>query len=513
MRPKLLSVALLCLGMAGCALTPEPFTAEEHLLRASVDRAQLDGISPVPVAPITLEEAQARAVAYNLDNRLQMFNAVLQDRQLDLTKFDLLPSITANAGYVARNKELVSSSRSILTGQISEDETVSVDRTRGFGDLSVTWNVIDLGVSYLQSRQQADRALVAREQRRRVVNNIFQQVRSAYWTAVAAERIRPSIRPILADARRALGNSRALEEQRAQQPMDSLRYQRGLLELIQQLESVDDQLAIAKIQLAQLMGLRPGTPYRLALPASNPALPGIRLTVDQMERIALVNRPEIREEGYNTRIAQLEGRRALLKLVPGVSMLASLNADSNSYLLYNNWAEAGARVTASLVNLMSVPTVMKLGEAQRDIAETRRLAMSMAVLAQVQVAAQQYQLSRKGYERAQSIARIDQRIASLSKDASDAQTSSELDRIRDQANAVLAELSRSRNYAELQNSYATIFVTLGLDPLPIDVDSTDLPSLVAAIKQKSREWAAGKMDVPKLDIVQNNVTAAAVVAP
>lgn len=497
MRSRILA-AVMCVGLGACAMTPEPFTVEDNIARASADRAELEAYSPQPTGPISLEEAQARALAYNLDNRLQMFNAVLQDRQLDLTKLDMLPNLTANAGYVDRNKDLVSSSASYLTGQIvpSNFETVSVDRERTFGDLTLSWNIIDFGVSYIQAKQQSDRVIVAQEQRRRVINNIFQQVRAAYWTAVASERVIPRLKPLLAETRRALEQSKAAGAERSQDPAEALRYQRGLMELIQQLEFIQDQLTIAKTQLAQLMGLRPGTPYRLAAPSGSPMLPGVRLTIDEMERVALINRPELREEAYNGRITQNEGRRALLRLIPGVTLLASMNYDSNSYLLFNNWNEVGARLTASLVRIISMPGVIKLNEAQEEIADYRRLAMTMAVIAQVQISARQYAIARKTFERSREMADINRRIADFQSNTQEAQTTSDLDLIREKANAVLAELRSNRSYADLQNADASIFMTLGLDPLPADVKAASLPELVAAIKAQQKEWRTGRIQAP-----------------
>ena len=488
------------LSLGACTIAPEPFTLEENTARAVADLDTLDAYNPPPTRPISLEEAQARALAYNLDHRLQMFNAALQNRQLDLSKYDLLPNLTANAGYVARTPELVSSSASYQTGVIlpSNLQTVSVDRERYFGDLTLSWNIIDFGVSYLQAKQQADRVEIAREQRRRVVNNIFQQVRSAYWTAIAAERVRPHLKPILQEARRALATSRTLETDRAQQPVEALRYQRGLMELIQDLESVDDKLAISKIQLAQLMGLRPGMPYRLAVPSKEPPVPMVRFSIEQMEQMALVNRPELREEGYNSRITFHEGRRALLRLMPGVNLLASLNYDSNSYLLFNDWKEGGVRIAASLVRLLSMPAVVKLSEVQEDIAETRRLATTVAVLAQVQIAAQQYVIARKNYERARAIADVNRRIADVSANNKEAKTSSDLDLIFEKANAVVSELRRNRAYADLQNASASIFATVGLDPLPSGAEREDVIALAAAIRERANEWRVGSVAVPSI---------------
>lgn len=495
-------IVALSFGLTACMMRPTPFTKAENETRAALDLAAVDANSPAPARPITLAEAQARAITYNLDARLQMFNSVLQREQLDLSKLDMLPNLTANAGYTARDKDLVSSSASYRQGVVlpSNFQTTSVDRERTFADLTLSWNVIDFGLSYLQAKQQADRVNIADEQRRRVVNNVFQQVRNAYWTAVAAERVRPLLRQVLAEARSAQNASRQMEAQREQKPDQALRYQRDLLELIQELESVDDQLVIAKAQLAQLMGLRPGTPFTLAVPARLPSLGKIGLTIDQMERVALVNRSELREEGYNARIVQNEGRRALLRLVPGVNFLGSLNYDSNSYLLYNNWQEGGIQVAANLIRILTnAPKIMQLNEVQGEISETRRLATTVAILAQVQVAAQQYQIAHKNYVRFNSISAINRRIAQLSKDGQEAQTTSDLDVIREKAAAALTELRKHRAYADLQNAHAGIQVSLGLDPVPANLSNADLATLTQEINRQSDALRAGRIEVPRFE--------------
>ncbi|MCO5090809.1 TolC family protein [Bosea sp. (in: a-proteobacteria)] len=501
MRP-ILACVLICLGLMACTIQPEPFTQAENEARAAADLAAIDVNGLPPNRPITLAEAQARAISYNLDTRLQMFNSALQREQLDLTKLDMLPNLTANAGYAGRDKSLVSSSASYRNGivQPSNFETTSVDRERRFADLTLSWNVIDFGLSYLQAKQQADRVNIAEEQRRRVVANVFQQVRNAYWSAVAADRMRPELRRVMAEARRAQAASRQMEAEREQKPEQALRYQRDLLELIQELESVDDQLAIARVQLAQLMGLRPGTPFRLAVPATPPRLGNLGLSLDQMERVALVNRSELREDGYNARIVQTEGHRALLRLVPGVTLLGSLNYDSNSYLLYNNWQEGGVRIAANLIRIVTnYPKIAALNEVQSEISETRRLATTMAVLAQVQVSAQQYQIARKNYERLGSISLINRRIAQLSHDGQEAQTTPELDAIREKAAAALTELRRQRAYADLQNAHAGILVSLGLDPVPAEAYGQDLGALTAEISRRNEEWRTGRVAIPRLD--------------
>ena len=71
--------------------------------RSDRERMYLDQ-EPVR-APLTLEEAAARAIKYNLDYRLQLMESALQQGVLEVSQFDMLPRLTASAGYVTRDNE------------------------------------------------------------------------------------------------------------------------------------------------------------------------------------------------------------------------------------------------------------------------------------------------------------------------------------------------------------------------------------------------------------------------
>lgn len=49
--------------------------------------------------PLTLHQAMARAVKYNLEGRLKIMEEALAKRQLDLASFDMLPRMALSAGY------------------------------------------------------------------------------------------------------------------------------------------------------------------------------------------------------------------------------------------------------------------------------------------------------------------------------------------------------------------------------------------------------------------------------
>ena len=90
-------------------------------------------------------------------------------------------------------------------------------------------------------------------------------------------------------------------------PLDALRYQRDLLNMVRQLETLEDELVKSKAKLATLMNLQPGTPFQLAVPSTDAeAVPAVPYKLSDLEVLAMVRRPEIREESYLARNAVLE---------------------------------------------------------------------------------------------------------------------------------------------------------------------------------------------------------------
>lgn len=494
--------------LGACAVAPAPIQPEEHLARARTDYSLLYKDQQPLSGPLTASEAVARALKYNYDQQLASVETALQSSQFDVAVMNMLPRLAASAGYNVRNNENASSSQSVITRRQSLEPSTSQDKERGTADLTFSWNLLDFGVGYFQARQQGDRALIAVERRRRVINNIAKEVRSAYWRTATAQRLLPKIDPLLADAEKALKANAEISRNSLEPVLQTLEYRKNLLQVITQLRRLKSDLSVAKAQLAALVNIPPRTEFTVELPPDSPTFPrSLSADLPSLELIALSQRPELREEAYQERVDRNNLYKEMIRLVPGLSVLGGLNYDSNSYLVNNLWAEAGVRATYNLVNLISGPVAIDAARKQIEVSKVRRLALSVAVLTQVNVSYQQYLRSVETLDSAQEISQVEAGIAKAVSDGGLAQAEPEFERIRRGLSAVAAELDRDRAFTDLQASLANLYTSLGFDPVPAAVETGDLKALTAVVKQSLDNLDAGRLpDIPHLDPVPDQTS-------
>ncbi len=481
---RVLPAVSLAALLAACSVTPEPFTQAEFQAKAQADRTAMFKDQAPITGPLTLEQALERVLTYNLDRRSKMMEEALALGQLDLDRFDLLPKLAANGAFNSRSTHHVTTSIDSVTLRPSDaNPTYSSDRDTITADLGLTWNVLDFGVSYFTAHQNADRALIAAERRRKTIQNLGQEVRFAFWRAAAAQELRDKVQRTLVNAERALKDAERVEREGLRNPMDSLRVQKTLLESIRQLEAVDQELTSAKAELAALINVPPGSDFRLAVPRTM-ALPELDLSVERMEELALANNPDLREQDYQTRIAADETRKELLKLLPGISFSASRQYDSNSFLVDNRWNQAGAQVTWNLLNLISAPDRIDYAETREQVADARRLALRMAVLAQVHVGQHQFQSAARQFLRADRLWQLETRLAENAGNQSEGGTQSEIEKVTQDTSTIAAELRRFQSYALVQSSFGKLQATIGADPQPQAVMASSLSGSIGESKDR-----------------------------
>jgi outer membrane protein TolC len=479
-----------CLG--GCAFRPHPLTDAERAVEARDDLAEVFSAQEPLSHALTLEEAFARAIAYNLDERVKWMERQVAERDFEISKYDLLPKVIANAGATTRNNVLGSSSVSVFDpAQQTLSPSTSTDRDLRTADLTVSWNILDFWVSYFNAKQQADKVLVAEEQRRRVMQGLFQDVRRAFWRAASAQRLSGDVRASIREAQNALESSRKSEQLRA--PIDALRYQKALLDALRDLEFVQQQLAVSKVELAALINLPPGTSYSVAAPR-NLRIEGVRLPVRQMEEVALVRNPDIREASYQVRISVEETHKMLARNLPGINFSYGPNYDSNSFLVNNSWNAGAVRLSANLISILSIPEQLKRGHIAEDTAITRRQALSMATLAKLHIAYQQYLAATKEYRWADQLATVDRKLYQQITNRTETDAQSELEKVSAHVSTVQSDLRRFRSYAEAQAALGRLYNAIGVDPVPDQVEALDIASLTAIIRRSASDWENNRLD-------------------
>lgn len=484
--------ALLTLAFltAGCTVTPDPLTREEIEKRATDDYAAIEsGRDRLDGTPISLYDAIARALKYNLDHRLKIMEQALANQQLDLAHYDLLPKVTAQAGYTTRDEYDGSSSMSLLDGSESLVTSTSTEKDIRTADISIMWNVLDFGVSYARAKQRADKVLILEERRRKVIQNIIQDVRYAYWRAVSAERLMKDMYTLLDRTKAALKRSRQIAAQQLQPPKKTLEYQKALLENVRLLYELIQRLAPARVELASLMNLPPGARFSLTDQAGNfPEVTSFNLPLPEMEKMALMNRPELREEDYKGRISAEDVRKSLLRMLPGLRFDLGYNYDSNKFLYTNDWWNAGAAVSQNIVDLIAGPKRMKAARAQTKIDEMRRKAVSMAVLVQVHLAYQRLAIARKEYVVARHLDSLNREIYRQTAAALKEGGADELTAIKSATNSLVALMRHYNAYAEVQNAVGRLYNSMGIDLMPDHIEANDVKHLATAIEQSITAW-------------------------
>src|SRR5580693_7716487 len=480
-----LGIALLALG--GCTLVPHPLTDADRLAEADRDRAEMYGNQQPLTHALTLHEAFARALRYNLDGRVKLIEEALSQDDLDLSRYDLLPKAYVNAGFTSRNNVNGSSSNLVnppFTQSLAP--STSTDQNDSTADLLLSWNLLDFGVSYFGARQQSDRVLIGQEERRKVIQTLLQDVRRAYWRAASAQRLSGQIAESIRAAEAALPDARKVETEGLRSPVDSLRYQKALLDLIRQLEGAQSLLAVSKTELAQLINLPPGQPYSLAVP-HDLRVKSVPLPIGQMEETALLLNPDIRELSYQKRISVDETHKALLRLLPGITFSYDPSYDSNSFLVNHYWATGAVRIGGYLNGLLTFPSTYRRATNGEKLADLKREAMSMAVLAKLHIAYQQYLAASRDFQRSQEISDVDSRLYDQIRNRTATDVGGALERISAQVSAVTSQLRSYQSYAEAQAALGRLYATLGIDPTPDHADVLDIAALRAAVRRGADE--------------------------
>ena len=450
--------------LAGCGLRPQPLTGPELVAYAGDKKARFVANQEPITNAISLDEAIARGLRYNLDYRVEAFQTALKVQDLDVADFHLLPNAVASTNFLGRNNTLGAYSQSVTTGLVTLEPSTSTPKNDLISDLTLSYNTLDFGLSYIRARQAADEVLIAEETKRKVTNRIVQDIRTAYWRAFSSQRLSERLHRLEARVRRAIGDSRTVASGFDTSPVAALTYERELVEIKRQAQAIESEMAVAKAQLAALMNVPPDVPFTLSGRGGGARSPVFKRDFNTLVDVALVNRPELRETQYKSRINSKEALAALLELLPNAQAYFGANSDTSKYLFHGGWLAYGAHASWNLLNVFKYPSRVGQVNAQEALIDARALALTMAIITQVQVARIRLFEAESELGIAREFLNVQGRLLAQVKAQAATEKASEQTLIREEMNMLVAEARKDIAFAAFENAYGLVFEAIGLDP-------------------------------------------------
>ena len=464
MKSLFLTSAVAAILLSGCAVSPQRLTdadvdafVEGNLAQVTANQEEVSG-------PIGLYEAMARALKYNLDFKVEMMNEALAASTVDVKSAAMLPQFVVASGYDGRDNDAGGYSRTLPGGVKSAGASTSTERDVFAANAQLSWNILDFGLSYVRAKQAADEVLIAEERRRKVVNRIIEDVRTAYWRAVSSQRLVGGLEKLEKRVAGALAGSKELAKEGSVAPLTALAYERELVDIRKQIHELLRDLKTARVQLAALMNLAPGTDYSILVTNRSPAELKLGKSVQELAQLALHNRPELREAQLKHRINDKEVDAALLELLPGINVFAGADISTNDLLYNADWISYGAKASWNLMKVFSLPAKKAQIAAQEDLLRQQSLAYTMAVVTQVYVSRVRYQQNYEILKDAGDAYAVQKRIANQVRTSAAEDAASEQTLIREEMNTLVSAAKYDIAYADLQNAFANVYASVGIDP-------------------------------------------------
>jgi outer membrane protein TolC len=416
--------------------------------------------------PLSVDDAVKLAVEHNLDARVKAMEGELASGKAELARFAMMPNISLDAAATMRSSASAYTSNTASGGNSGSNYSTSEDKNNATADLTLSWNLVDLGLAVLRSGEEDDRVILANERRRRAIHLLVQDVRTAYWKAVVNETAERRYQSLEQRLDASVSAARKAETDRIGDPLQLLTHQRAIIETMRQIGELQRQTSTARSELAGLMGSPSVTAFQLVplteeTPLDVSAPPE---DLDSLEREALLDRPETRSDEIQFRIDVDEVRAEMLRTLPGVGPFLGGHYDSTSYLLQNIWADAGIHLITSLNDLITAPTRTRNARNTSEVTRARGMVTAMAVITQVHVADDLYRHAYRNYRLTEQLADVDERISRLSGDARKTGYGSEMEEIRALASSILSGLRKVELYAELEAARARMDAALGRNP-------------------------------------------------
>ena len=426
----------------------------DRAVRADVDMQNMYVGTPSRIEkPIDMYMAMALALKYNYTRRLASYQENLIKSNITPSA---LPTMAENLGYEnATNSPAVPS------------------------DLKVSWNLLDLSALYYQNGLGSPE-VTAEEQSRKVVNNILFEARTLYWKALAAQRIIPVIDDMNEYLVRVVDEINACTRENAAEGIapstSTLLKKRKYLESIRELAALRKKFDTAQAEFAGLLGLYPSTEIKLAgSEYGNFAVPSMRVKMQQLEWLALTNRPELRAFDNGSSKEDLE-----------LVVREFDDVDNSDYRQNANYYNRKWSKTSNDLSMNVFEDIRYQGTDTYNALARQR--MTNIILNQVYLSWALYQSAVEDYYLNMGVASTSENIA---EDITTREGSNKAISHLESAKAIIDEANAFLSYIDVQEAIGRLYASIGLDAVPSYMLNESPSSIAVQIRESLEKWKDG----------------------
>lgn len=377
-------VGLLLVSLAGCK-TDQDY--KDDRAENAAKHFQQAKYRELPGEKFTLSKCIEIALKNNLQARISELELQIQNEFQTAEALGMLPQLNINNNFTARSNTPASSSEKIAADGRTYGASYSEDKIINYFNIDLMFSMLDFGLAYFNTRQQADRAVMTKFRNERAAQNLIFDVVRAYFRVAAAQRAQQLTSSLIEQCRVRYDQIYKLSRERRISPARAFEESRRFMEMEKRLTAFERTYESACVELRTLMGYYPNS---MIMVDESPLdhtpdfhfLPAIEL----MEQIAILQRPELYEADVQKHINVLELRKTILLMFPNVKLYADWSNSNNSFLYNKSWWELGLRAAYNLLRLPQNIARARAYDKQIDTEEYRAYAQAVAVMAEVRIA-------------------------------------------------------------------------------------------------------------------------------
>ena len=351
---------------------------------------------------LTLQQCIAIGLKHNLDLKVKHLEEDIASELRTVELLGMLPELNINDGFSGRSNIAASSSKAYDKTGATYGASQSQDSFINTFNIDLALSVMDFGLAFFNSQQANDRVLMRKKRTERMAQNLTLDIIHAYCRVAAAQRSYVITRGMLEKCRNRNTLIRQLLKSGKISPFRAFEEIRKFNEMERRQTAFEQEYQNACVELRALLGYYPSALIQVDDSFLDRAPQAKDLpSLDVMEQIALIRRPELQETEIQRHINIVECRKTIVSMFPTVRVFLDFNNVNNSFLYNQSWWEVGVNAAFNLLKLPQKIGQYMAYQDQADADAMRTYAQSIAIIAQVRISHANIMANREIYTRAE----------------------------------------------------------------------------------------------------------------